>query len=586
MFIPGNKLSQVRNLSTLPTMNGQLPDPQADAPDFEQPFHDAYLAQHTFDATRIAVLQQAIVKAVNPGDIVADLGSGQGFLALFAAKAGAKKVYCVEIEESHAKYIKWLAELNGVADKLVVLNEDAKSYELPEPVDVLICELVSAGFYYEPQIQVMNHNLNKLKPGGRVVPEAMENSVQLIHADDNLYGVHLPPVTRWTGLEGDQTLTEAALYHKVDFYTHNDTHVSATVELTATVDGTANAIRVLPDIWTRQSKPNEPGIHQNTASPSWGNPQIVWLKQPLALEKGQTYTLTIDYTAGNHPDMSTLTVTPATKSQPAAVFDTWSDFDPVEYVNRNYDKILSADQLIIKKVIAGLRDMDLPRLRRVADVGAGPNFYPAMLLASLIEPDGHIDLIEYSGTNRRFMQTLLGDGDGIFYNKNKAGVAQEIDTREPWQKFETFIAQFGMEPRFRHTFSKARRAAKSVAGDVYWLPEAAYDFVSSYFVPESITISKIEYSIAVNSLLGAVRPNGGFMMAFMIGSAGWPAGEGTQFPAVDLSFTDVQEMFEAIPGIEAETTYVEDEHEKARPGYHGMSIVIGRKVPWPSQRTF
>lgn len=560
----------------LTDMDSVMPVPQQGGTDFEQPFNDAYLAQHTFDEKRITVLQQAIMKAVKPGDIVADLGSGQGFLALFAAKAGAKKVYCVEIEETHVKYIRWLAKLNGVADKLVIITGDAMEVELPEPVDVIICELISAGFYYEPQIQVMNRHLGMLKPGGLVVPEVMENAVQLMHAQDNLYGVQLPTVTRWTDLEGDQVLSDTAVYHRASFYEQNDTVINASVELTATADGTANAIRVLPDIWTRQQRPNESGIRQNTPSPSWGNPQIVWLKHPVALTKGKTYKLTISYKASDHPDMSTFEIEPV-KGQHITAYDDWEDFDPVEYVSRNFGSILPEDRSIINTVIATIKEMRLSGLHRVADVGAGPNFYPALLLASLLEPGGYIDLIECSQKNRLFMGTLLGDGDGLYYSKDKHGITRHIDTLEPWQKYEDLIAQIGMAPQFRHTLTKARMAARIVAGDIYWLPEAAYDFVSAYFVAESITTSKTECFRAIRSLLKAVRPDGGFMVALMIGSHEWLAGEGTRFPAVHLSFADVQEIFDSIPGIEAKAMYAEDELDKVRVGYEGMAIVMGRK---------
>lgn len=286
---------------------------QSNATNFEQPFTDAYLAQHTFDDIRVGKLQEAIMKAVKPGDVVADLGSGQGLLALFAAQAGAAKVYCVEIDESHTKYITWLARKNGAADKIIAINGDARKIDLPEPVDVMLCEIISAGLFYEPQLQVMNHNLSRLKPGGLVVPEMMENAVQLIHAQDSLYGLKLPPVTRWTDLEDDQILTTTATYHRADFYKHNDTYIDASVELTAVTDGVTNAIRVLPDIWSRLPRPGEAGIRQNTPSPSFGNPQIVWLKEPVTLTKGKVYDVRLQYNASDHPDMSTLTVRPAAK---------------------------------------------------------------------------------------------------------------------------------------------------------------------------------------------------------------------------------------------------------------------------------
>jgi hypothetical protein len=259
-------------------------------------------------------------------------------------------------------------------------------------------------------------------------------------------------------------------------------------------------------------------------------------------------------------------------------FDAWGDFDPIEYVTRNYGKILPEDRIIIEVVIANLKKLSLDKVKHVADIGTGPNFYPAMLLASLIEEEGQIDLIEYSQPNRVFMRTLLNQSDGIYRNTSRLGKAQSIDTRKPWRQFDDLIAEIGGQSKFQHTFAKARATARSIPGDIYTLPESVYDFVSSYFVAESITNDKDECIKALASLLKAVRPGGGFMVAMMVGSKGWPAGETTHFPAVDLSFTEVQDMFDAIPGVVANATLAEDRHEKARNGYHGMAIVVGSKL--------
>lgn len=259
-------------------------------------------------------------------------------------------------------------------------------------------------------------------------------------------------------------------------------------------------------------------------------------------------------------------------------FDAWGDFDPIEYVTRNYGKLLPEDRIIINTAIDALKSFPLEGVRRVADVGTGPNFYPAMLLASLIEKDGCIDLIEYAKPNRAFMRTLLGQSDGIYRNKNKLGRAQSINTRQQWQQFEDLIAAVGTHHKFHHTFAKARASAQCIPGDIYTLPESTYDFVSSYFVAESITTDKAQCTHALTSLLKSVRPSGGFMVVLMVGSKGYPAGESTHFPAVDLSLTEIRNIFSAIPGVTAKTTLARDAHEKARDGYHGMAIVMGTRV--------
>jgi len=266
-----------------------------------------------------------------------------------------------------------------------------------------------------------------------------------------------------------------------------------------------------------------------------------------------------------------------TQPREQAQSDTWDDFDPIEYVMRHYGKLLPEDRILIQAAIANLKRFPSKRTMRVADVGTGPNFYPAMLLSSLVEQAGQVDLIELSKPNRAFMNTLLGSSDSIYRNKNKLGKVQSVDTHEPWQKFDRFIAELGRDARFQNSFTRARSLAESISGDISNLPESTYDFFSSFFVAESITSNKRECVQALAALIGAVRPGGGFMVALMVGSKGWPAGEATHFPAVDLSLQEIKDIFNALPGVTGlSVIFAEDAYEKTREGYHGMAIVMGR----------
>jgi precorrin-6B methylase 2 len=108
----------------------------------------------------------AIFAKVKPGDVVLDLGTGTGLHALFAAQAGAKKVYAVD-SEAIVRFAKTNAKKNNLLDKIEFIESSSDSLELPEKADLIITNI---GFFntlrYLPQA-ISKH----LKAGGKVLPE-------------------------------------------------------------------------------------------------------------------------------------------------------------------------------------------------------------------------------------------------------------------------------------------------------------------------------------------------------------------------------------------------------------------------------
>ena len=123
-----------------------------------------------FDKKRSFEFLKAINKTVKKNDIVVDAGSGSGILGLFAAKAGAKKVFCIESNPRFTKIIKKNAELNGLSHIIQVIRGDVTKIKLPSKVNVIICELLSTGFFYEPEVQVINHLRKFMKKDGKIIP--------------------------------------------------------------------------------------------------------------------------------------------------------------------------------------------------------------------------------------------------------------------------------------------------------------------------------------------------------------------------------------------------------------------------------
>ena len=153
------------------------------------------------DRVRTEAFRQAITAAVRPGDVVLDVGAGSGILSLFAARAGAARVYAVE-QTSIAVLAQELARSNGVADVVEVIQGDITEVELPGRVDVIVSEWLGGFGIDEGMLPpVITARDRWLKPGGAIIPDSVTAWVALVHdrylaetvdfLQNNPYGIEL-----------------------------------------------------------------------------------------------------------------------------------------------------------------------------------------------------------------------------------------------------------------------------------------------------------------------------------------------------------------------------------------------------------
>ncbi len=93
------------------------------------------------DRQRTGAYLEAIAAVVLPGDVVLDIGTGTGILALAAARAGARHVYAVEGGRMGAAAERMFAA-NGFGKRVTLLRGWSTALTLPEPADVLISEIL------------------------------------------------------------------------------------------------------------------------------------------------------------------------------------------------------------------------------------------------------------------------------------------------------------------------------------------------------------------------------------------------------------------------------------------------------------
>jgi len=105
-------------------------------------FAYAQLAIHRWmlrDKVRNEAYRKAIMAIVKPGDVVIDVGAGSGILSIFAAQAGARKVYAVE-RTGIARLAQMMIEANGVGDRVEIIQSDLEDIDLPEKANVIVSE--------------------------------------------------------------------------------------------------------------------------------------------------------------------------------------------------------------------------------------------------------------------------------------------------------------------------------------------------------------------------------------------------------------------------------------------------------------
>jgi len=109
-------------------------------------FFDKLGAHQTMlaDTVRCEAYRLAIQKSIEPGSVVLDIGTGTGILALFAAQAGAGKIYAVETGDI-ASLTEEIVESNGYSSRVSVIRGNSLHIELPERVNLIISETV--GFW-------------------------------------------------------------------------------------------------------------------------------------------------------------------------------------------------------------------------------------------------------------------------------------------------------------------------------------------------------------------------------------------------------------------------------------------------------
>ena len=127
------------------------------------------------DTARNDAFQAVIEAAVRPDDIVLDIGTGTGLLAMMAARAGARHVVACEMLPDIAALARLVVEANGFSQQITIVTkcstELAVGVDLPERASLLVSETFDALLIGEGEIDSFNHaREHLLTQDARIIP--------------------------------------------------------------------------------------------------------------------------------------------------------------------------------------------------------------------------------------------------------------------------------------------------------------------------------------------------------------------------------------------------------------------------------
>lgn len=204
------------------------------------------------DSTRVAGFKAAIEQVVHAGSRVLELGGGTGVLSFFAARQGAR-VWCVERNPQLAHEARKILARNHFSGEVEVIGADAFDYLPPEPVDVVICEMIHVAMLREKQIAVLHSFKQRYleKFGGPLpvfVPEAFIHAVQPVHQSFNFEGFYAPaPLFQNPEATQNRTweLGQPVVYQIASYADDLPIHCKWEGEIRIEHPGTLNALRFI-----------------------------------------------------------------------------------------------------------------------------------------------------------------------------------------------------------------------------------------------------------------------------------------------------------------------------------------------------
>ncbi|MFH9728107.1 class I SAM-dependent methyltransferase [Streptomyces sp. NPDC017254] len=199
----------------------------------------------------------------------------------------------------------------------------------------------------------------------------------------------------------------------------------------------------------------------------------------------------------------------------------WNAWPVADYLAENYRELHPIDIGVIRHHSAVYRRYAPGGLDRTLELGAGPNLYPLMPAGAAAR---RIDALEPSAASVRYLRGQLARGPD-----------------DSWQPFYALCRS--LDPALPTSCAEALRPVRVVPGTTGDLVPGTYDLVSMNFVAESVTEDLGEFTALCEAFVGAVRPGGRILAAFMERMPSYRIGTGPVWPALPVDEAALRTVF-------------------------------------------
>lgn len=127
------------------------------------------------DATRTEAFRRALADCVSPGDLVLEIGTGSGILAILAAQAGAAQVVSCERQALMARIARDIVRDNHLEDSVKVIAKGISELELgedlPDKANIVVADLFTGALLEAGGLGLIQHARKTLaRPDALVIP--------------------------------------------------------------------------------------------------------------------------------------------------------------------------------------------------------------------------------------------------------------------------------------------------------------------------------------------------------------------------------------------------------------------------------